>query len=79
VNPGDRVTVKVLEINLEKHQIALTMKSGNPVPRRERAQNADQAKGGKAKNDPRLDRESKSPKAFNNPFANLKSLGDRQK
>jgi uncharacterized protein len=27
VNPGDRVTVRVLEVNLEKNQIALSMKS----------------------------------------------------
>jgi protein Tex len=27
VSPGDRVTVRVLEVNLEKNQIALTMKS----------------------------------------------------
>ncbi len=27
VNPGDRVTVRVLEVNLEKNQIALTMKT----------------------------------------------------
>jgi uncharacterized protein len=28
VSPGDRVTVRVLEVNLAKNQIALTMKSG---------------------------------------------------
>ncbi len=33
VNPGDRVTVKVLEVNLAKNQVALTMKSGEPVAR----------------------------------------------
>jgi uncharacterized protein len=33
VNPGDRVTVRVLEVNLAKNQIALTMKSGEPVAR----------------------------------------------
>jgi protein Tex len=27
VSPGDRVTVRVIEVNLEKNQIALTMKS----------------------------------------------------
>src|SRR5262245_10605772 len=31
VNPGDRVTVRVLEVNLEENQIALTMKSDKPV------------------------------------------------
>jgi protein Tex len=33
VNPGDRVSVRVLEVNLEKNQIALTMKSGAEVQR----------------------------------------------
>jgi len=33
VSPGDRVTVRVLEVNLAKNQIALTMKSGAPSPR----------------------------------------------
>src|SRR5262249_15629337 len=28
VSPGDRVSVRVLEVNLAKNQIALTMKSG---------------------------------------------------
>ncbi|MEO7109871.1 MAG: S1 RNA-binding domain-containing protein, partial [Polyangiaceae bacterium] len=30
VSPGDHVTVRVLEVNLAKQQIALTMKSGAP-------------------------------------------------
>src|SRR5690606_20743141 len=43
VNPGDRVTVKVLEVNLEKKQISLTVKGdaalagGVAKPREERA------------------------------------------
>jgi uncharacterized protein len=76
VSPGDRVSVKVLEINLEKRQIALTMKSGAPGPRPERAQNSNEARSGRSKNDARPAREKSSPKAFNNPFAKLKSLGD---
>lgn len=32
VNPGDRVYVKVLAINLEKRQISLTMRLDDPVP-----------------------------------------------
>ncbi|HEX8999036.1 MAG TPA: S1 RNA-binding domain-containing protein, partial [Blastocatellia bacterium] len=43
VNPGDRVTVRVLEVNLEKQQIALTMKSdaetSRQMPRDRRAEN----------------------------------------
>ena len=42
VNPGDRVTVRVLEVNLEKNQIALTMKSdaetSRQMPRDRRAE-----------------------------------------
>jgi uncharacterized protein len=33
VSPGDRVTVRVLEINLEKNQISLSMKTGEKVQR----------------------------------------------
>ncbi|MGE0126542.1 MAG: Tex family protein [Blastocatellales bacterium] len=33
VNPGDRVTVRVIEVNLEKNQIALSMKSDTEVVR----------------------------------------------
>jgi protein Tex len=33
VNPGDRVSVRVLEVNLDKNQIALTMKSDAEVVR----------------------------------------------
>ena len=33
VSPGDRVTVRVLEVNLAKNQIALTMKSGAEAAR----------------------------------------------
>jgi uncharacterized protein len=33
VNPGDRVTVRVVEVNLAKRQIALTMKSGADAAR----------------------------------------------
>jgi uncharacterized protein len=33
VSPGDRVTVRVLEVNLAKNQVALTMKSGADAAR----------------------------------------------
>ena len=47
VNPGDHVTVRVLEVNLDKQQIALTMKSASDVQRQrqpvgEPRSNADQ-------------------------------------
>jgi protein Tex len=35
VSPGDRVTVRVIEVNLEKNQIALTMKSDTEVVRKQ--------------------------------------------
>ena len=36
VSPGDRVTVRVLEVKLDKKQIALTMKSGADAVRAQR-------------------------------------------
>jgi uncharacterized protein len=40
VSPGDRVTVRVLEVNLAKNQIALTMKSGVDAARAQHRQDA---------------------------------------
>ncbi len=40
VSPGDRVTVRVLEVNLAKHQIALTMKTGADRTRPEQPKDA---------------------------------------
>jgi uncharacterized protein len=40
VNPGDRVTVRVVEVNLAKNQIALTMKSGADAARPQPKQDA---------------------------------------
>lgn len=80
VSPDDRVTVRVLEVNLEKKQIALTMKSGAPA---ERGRPQDRPSGPPNKN--RLSRgaEQKPPQkpqpnrgGFNNPFA---QLGDWKK
>jgi uncharacterized protein len=59
VSPGDRVTVRVIEVNLAKKQIALTMKSGGDAARpqqrqgeREPARSANaQAPSGPLKND----------------------------
>ena len=38
VSPGDRVTVRVIEVNLAKNQIALTMKSGADAARPQQRQ-----------------------------------------
>jgi uncharacterized protein len=62
VNPGDHVSVRVLEVNLDKQQIALTMKSNVPA-----AQAAKPA-AAPARPSPQP-REDRKPKAFNNPFA----------
>ncbi|MGE0615331.1 MAG: Tex family protein [Bacteriovoracia bacterium] len=57
VSPGDRVQVKVLEVNLEKKQISLTMKGAEPAAarpvRRERAPRAPK---------PRDSRDSRGPR-----------------
>ncbi len=76
VNPGDRVSVRVLEVNLEKNQIALTMKSevrpreARPTPeqRPEQRPKPNVAKDRR----PEPKREAKPAKSgFNNPFADL--------
>lgn len=86
VNPGDRVTVRVLEVNLEKNQIALSMKSEarprearpeqRPEQRREQrndSRNDQRPKPNFAKDrKPEPKRDAKPAKtAFNNPFADL--------
>jgi len=64
VNPGDHVSVRVLEVNLDKQQIALTMKSSAPAT--PQIKPAPVAKPAPGKPVPREDRK---PKPFNNPFA----------
>jgi uncharacterized protein len=90
VSPGDRVQVRVLEVNLEKKQISLSMKSGaeakKPAPSERRAERP----GGERKAHSKAPRPaqpsrpqvSSGPKppppkpkqAFNNAFAGLASL-----
>ncbi len=84
VNPGDKVSVRVLEVNLEKNQIALTLKSevkpreARPVEQRQVPSNQarPQQRNNNQRNDQRRrDDNQKSSGAsnggFNNPFANL--------
>src|SRR5262249_14262190 len=90
VNPGDRVQVKVLEANLEKNQISLSMKEVGP-PRREKAERrpprAETAEGAPRNGKRGRGRESGPPKrrtpppkpVFNNAFASLASLRDQLK
>jgi protein Tex len=49
VSPGDRVTVRVVEVNLAKNQIALTMKSGADAARPQQRQDGQgqQGRGGR--------------------------------
>jgi uncharacterized protein len=84
VSPGDRVTVRVLEVKLDKNQIALTMKSER---RQERAPGRGEARGdvGRARPETRGQARAQcaapgsggGPPArtpFSNPFAALKKL-----
>jgi uncharacterized protein len=63
VNPGDRVSVRVLEVNLDKQQIALTMKSSAPIAP---SKPAEQRPARRADAPPR---EERKPQVFNNAFA----------
>ncbi len=70
VSAGDRVTVRVLEVKLDKKQIALTMKSGRaqsaPAPRPsddDRPRTSDRASR------PAPSAPPSKPAPFNNPFA----------
>ncbi|MBL8204787.1 MAG: RNA-binding transcriptional accessory protein [Blastocatellia bacterium] len=82
VNPGDRVNVRVLEVNLEKNQIALTMKSeARPrdvrtekrAEQRSEQRNEQRPKPNFSKDRrPEPKRDAKPAKSgFNNPFADL--------
>jgi protein Tex len=72
VSPGDRVTVRVLEVNLEKNQVALTMKSGGQA---ERSKPQDRPAANQQTKPPRGKEQQKPSQpakgGFNNPFAQL--------
>jgi uncharacterized protein len=85
VSPGDRVTVRVLEVNLEKNQIALTMKTDagarkqpgekpaqpNQERRQDRGQNRQQNRGpNQAKDQKRRDDQKKPQKPAKVAFNN---------
>lgn len=79
VNPGDRVTVRVMEVNLEKQQIALTMRTDAETSRqmpRDRQANPQERRNDRGKpqdrrQEPRKDNRPPRPEkvGFNNPFA----------
>jgi protein Tex len=82
VNAGDRVTVRVLEVKLDKQQIALTMKTERQAERpaqvaaapRSGAGGGGPAQGGRPRGDAREPTRpggSKPATPFNNPFAAL--------
>jgi uncharacterized protein len=81
VSPGDRVSVRVLDVKLDKQQIALSMKSGSnaDVSRGPRPAEQDRRTGGGP------NKNSRGPAApppqpsrpFNNPFAGLDKLRGR--
>jgi uncharacterized protein len=88
VSPGDRVTVRVLEVNLDKRQIALTMKSERGpeerAARRDRPPDRPRPAGPARSQPPgagRGGRPEAGPPAktpFNNPFAALDKLRRRR-
>jgi uncharacterized protein len=86
VSPGDRVTVRVLEVKREKNQIALTMKAERPqgaaaAPPRAPEAPASRAPsgggGGKARFEKPAPAKPAAPAPFNNPFAALDKLRRR--
>ncbi len=79
VSAGDRVSVRVLEVKLDKQQIALSMKSGSnaDVARGPRPAGSDHSPSGPGKG-PRGPAAPPPPKSpFNNPFAGLGKLRGR--
>ena len=78
VNPGDRVKVRVIDVILEKNQIALSMKpeaESSRQPRRDEGSSPQPPRKGEKDRKPK--QQQQSPKAFNNPFASL--LDERKK
>jgi uncharacterized protein len=87
VSPGDRVTVRVLEVKREKNQIALTMKAERTQGAAASAPRASEAPanraptggggGGKARFEKPAPTKPAAPAPFNNPFAALDKLRRR--
>lgn len=83
VNAGDKVQVRVLEVSLEKRQIALTMKSGEirpPAPRSAESQGSSGYSGGQrprtssSRPSQGYNAAAQSQSIGNNPFANLGAM-----
>jgi uncharacterized protein len=77
VNAGDRVSVRVIEVKLDKQQIALSMKLGAEVVRGQSEKGSgprDDNRGNRPQG-PRAPAPAPQPKKpFNNPFASLEKL-----
>ena len=70
VSAGDRVTVRVLEVKLDKKQIALTMKSERaPSTSAPRPSGDERPRNGERAPRPAPSPPPKAPAPFNNPFA----------
>ncbi|MCM2322645.1 MAG: RNA-binding transcriptional accessory protein [Oligoflexia bacterium] len=71
VSPGDRVKVRVLEINLEKHQIALSIKAAlEPAPRVRQERTEHPERGERPRRDergPRPQRDERGPRPERGP------------
>jgi protein Tex len=74
VQPGSRVTVKVLSVDLDKHQIALTMKTGSSAPRTASNERSGPPSGGGARSQGSGGKSRQSDDFANNPFAKLAGL-----
>ena len=78
VSAGDRVSVRVIEVKLDKQQIALSMKSGAEVSRGQADRGSaprDDRRGGNRPQGPRPPAPAPQiKKPFNNPFAGLDKL-----
>jgi protein Tex len=64
VSPGDKVTVKVKAIDVEKKQMSLTMKMGEPVARAPRAERTNEGEGRRhdQPRDSKRDQQSRTPR-----------------
>jgi protein Tex len=64
VKVNQRVTVRILDIDLERNRISLSMKKPEDRPEKKVAKKPEKAKHGKPKDKPKT-----KPRPFNNPFA----------
>ena len=73
VSPGDRVHARVLEVKLDRQQIALSLRSGSSADVARGPRPPQPERGGSAQG-PRAPSAPPPPRPFNNPFAGLDKL-----